>query len=148
MADFVVGDATALPFPNGQFDFVLDRGCLLTIPEEKWPNYFADIERVMKEGAWYQVFFRNQDWTGRQYRHAPQDGRRRPSILERIHYRLRRQKRKSMKVRADPLDNLPAALVRCSVETVPFLSGTEAQVEYTHIICRKTGADGDRFTES
>jgi len=135
---FFVGDATALPFPDDSFDFILDRGCLLTIPVDQWPDYFRNIERVMKTGAYYQVFYRKGGWPDRPYRHWQRPGRGRRSALRRFLSKARRLTMSRPHPPPQKLDCFPPTFECETTESVPFISASGAQVEYTHIICRKT----------
>jgi SAM-dependent methyltransferase len=43
--------ALALPLPSASIDLACDRGCLHSIPRERWPAYVDELARVVKPGA-------------------------------------------------------------------------------------------------
>jgi len=46
-ANFIVGDVTDMPFEDGQFDFVYDRGCLHHLKPKERSLYAFEIRRVL-----------------------------------------------------------------------------------------------------
>ncbi|NOZ77259.1 MAG: methyltransferase domain-containing protein [Euryarchaeota archaeon] len=48
---FIQGDVLELPYPDGSFSFVLDRGCFHHIPEDDRESYVRGVARVMKRGG-------------------------------------------------------------------------------------------------
>lgn len=52
---FGTADALRLPFPDGAFAFVFDRGCLQNLGRDAWPTYFREIERVLAPGATFAL---------------------------------------------------------------------------------------------
>jgi SAM-dependent methyltransferase len=50
---FLQGNALDLPYPDGSFDFVFDRGCFHHIPEEDREGYVRSVRRVLKKGGRY-----------------------------------------------------------------------------------------------
>jgi len=74
-ASFVVGDASRLPFPDGSFVFVFDRGCLQNVDRSAWPAYFQEVDRVLAEGGTMQLFAS---------RVAPASGRRFKAALRKL----------------------------------------------------------------
>jgi SAM-dependent methyltransferase len=67
-AKFVVAEAPVLPFRDGAFGLVFDRGCLQAIPKESWPKYFGEVERLLAPGGVLQLY-------------VSKPARRRPRIL-------------------------------------------------------------------
>lgn len=53
---FSVADASVLPFRTGAFSFVFDRGCLQNLPRDRWPGYWAEVERLLATGGALQLF--------------------------------------------------------------------------------------------
>lgn len=52
---FVVADAAALPFRDGAFAFVFDRGCLQNMARASWPPYFTETDRLLRPGGMLQL---------------------------------------------------------------------------------------------
>lgn len=46
--DYVVGSATAIPWPDRSFDVVVDIGCLHCLPEHHVPAYASEVRRVLR----------------------------------------------------------------------------------------------------
>ena len=61
---FQLGDATALPYPSGSFDFVLLLGDVLTYPSTygKHELVISELRRVLKEGGTAVHESMNWDW--------------------------------------------------------------------------------------
>jgi ubiquinone/menaquinone biosynthesis C-methylase UbiE len=55
-AAFIVGRAPVLPFRDGSFGLVFDRGCLQSIPRPDWRRYFAEVDRVLAPGGILQLY--------------------------------------------------------------------------------------------
>jgi len=126
--EFVVGDATRLPFGDDRFDFVFDRGCLQIIPVQRWPDYFADVARVMKDGARYQLFIRFG--SGKfSLRSAVRSYLRRPTRI------FAKKESRSLPIL---LDHLPSSLVCETAEPVANPERATFAVGHINIICRKT----------
>lgn len=53
---FLVSDALRLPFRDGMFTFVFDRGCLQMLPRELYDVYFSEMSRVLRQGGVLQIF--------------------------------------------------------------------------------------------
>jgi SAM-dependent methyltransferase len=53
---FSVADASVLPFRTDSFAFVFDRGCLQNLPRDRWPAYWAEVERLLASGGVLQLF--------------------------------------------------------------------------------------------
>lgn len=53
--NFIVGNASGLPYPDNKFSFIFDRGCLHHIPKELKKKFVDDIVRVLKKGGKYQL---------------------------------------------------------------------------------------------
>jgi SAM-dependent methyltransferase len=49
-------DVTDLSFLQEAFGFVLDIGCLHSIPMEKWPSYAAEVIRLTRPGGRYMLY--------------------------------------------------------------------------------------------
>ncbi len=49
-------DATDLAFLEGQFDLVLDIGCLHSVPYERWGRYAAEVIRLTRIGGLYMLY--------------------------------------------------------------------------------------------
>ena len=45
---FVVASSPELPFRDGHFAFVFDRGCLQHVPQASWPTYFRRVESLLR----------------------------------------------------------------------------------------------------
>jgi ubiquinone/menaquinone biosynthesis C-methylase UbiE len=55
-ARFLVGEAPALPFRDGSFGLIFDRGCLQAVSRSKWPAYFGEIDRLLTSGGILQLY--------------------------------------------------------------------------------------------
>jgi SAM-dependent methyltransferase len=53
---FYQGDATDLSFLTTPFDFVLDIGCLHSIPMESRERYAAEVARLVRPGGLYMLY--------------------------------------------------------------------------------------------
>jgi SAM-dependent methyltransferase len=53
---FVVAEAPVLPFRDGSFSLVFDRGCLQGIPRQAWQPYFREVTRLLRDGGTFQLF--------------------------------------------------------------------------------------------
>jgi SAM-dependent methyltransferase len=49
--EWAVADAAAGPIPGGPFDALLDRGCMIRIPKDLWPDYVRTLHRVSHPGT-------------------------------------------------------------------------------------------------
>jgi SAM-dependent methyltransferase len=54
--EFVVAEAPVLPFRDGSFSLVFDRGCLQGIPRQAWEPYFREVTRLLRDGGTFQLF--------------------------------------------------------------------------------------------
>ena len=50
-ARFVVGSVFRLPFEDGAFHMITDRGCLHNIDSADWTMYVSEVYRVLREGG-------------------------------------------------------------------------------------------------
>lgn len=68
--DYQVGSALAMPFADGSFEAVVERGCFHHIALADRPRYAAEIARVLKPGGsyLYRSFTQNS-----QFRAAPEE---------------------------------------------------------------------------
>jgi SAM-dependent methyltransferase len=55
-ATFLVASAPDMPFRDGAFAFVLDRGCLHVLPGPAWAPYFDTVQRILQPGGLFQLF--------------------------------------------------------------------------------------------
>jgi SAM-dependent methyltransferase len=55
-ASFVVAEAPVLPFREGAFALVFDRGCLQAIPKKRWNEYFRRVEDLLVPEGTFQLF--------------------------------------------------------------------------------------------
>jgi ubiquinone/menaquinone biosynthesis C-methylase UbiE len=78
---FAVADAVRLPFTDGSFVFVFDRGCLQNTPRAAWPAYFREVERVVAPGGTFQVLASNPS---RSLRDFPQSWVSRRGLRKRV----------------------------------------------------------------
>lgn len=53
---FYKADVTDLSFLKGSFDFVLDIGCLHSVPAERWRRYAAEVTRLTRPGGLYMLY--------------------------------------------------------------------------------------------
>ena len=53
---FYKADVTDLLFLKGSFDFVLDIGCLHSVPSERWKQYVAEVTRLVRPGGLYMLY--------------------------------------------------------------------------------------------
>ncbi|MBA3551587.1 MAG: class I SAM-dependent methyltransferase [Actinobacteria bacterium] len=61
----LVAEALALPFGDGQFAFVFDRGCMHNIPRPRWSAYLRELERLLKPQGLLQILFVGSTLDGR-----------------------------------------------------------------------------------
>jgi len=54
---FLVGDALSLPFRDGSFGMVVDRGCMHSIPRSLWAEYFREVARVLAPGGSFHLYY-------------------------------------------------------------------------------------------
>ena len=53
---FYRADVTDLSFLKGSFDFVLDIGCLHSVPSKRWERYAAGVTRLVRPGGLYMLY--------------------------------------------------------------------------------------------
>jgi len=53
---FYRADVTNLAFLEEMFDFVLDIGCLHSIPTERWDRYAAEVTRLVRPAGLYMLY--------------------------------------------------------------------------------------------
>ena len=58
---FVVAEAPVLPFRDGAFGLLFDRGCLQAIPRDAWYGYFGEVERLLAPGGMLQLYVSRPD---------------------------------------------------------------------------------------
>lgn len=54
--ELYVDDVTHLMDVNGSFDLVLDIGCFHSLPEEKRPDYIANLSKLVASGGTYLLY--------------------------------------------------------------------------------------------
>lgn len=133
---FVVGEAPELPFADGSFALIFDRGCLQNVPRSRWPAYFERIERLLAPGGFFQLFVI------------------RPALPPALSVagakaRLRHPRRAlGTRKRAARLDgrlrgHVPPSLEVVEVTDVPVLHGTRRRT-FVHLLARKAGGGRTR----
>lgn len=60
--EFQVMDVIKDAFPPGQYDVLLDRGCLHNIPEAMAPKYLSNMASTAKPGARFLLFYATYNW--------------------------------------------------------------------------------------
>jgi SAM-dependent methyltransferase len=50
---FAVAEAPRLPFRDGAFSLIFDRGVLQHVPGAEWPRYFREVTRLLAPGGRY-----------------------------------------------------------------------------------------------
>jgi SAM-dependent methyltransferase len=53
---FYRADVSDLSFLEGAFDFVLDIGCLHSVPSARWERYAAEVARLAQPGGLYMLY--------------------------------------------------------------------------------------------
>jgi SAM-dependent methyltransferase len=53
---FVLAEVPAMPFRDGVFAFLFDRGCLQSIPRARWSTYFSEVARLLSPGGVLQLY--------------------------------------------------------------------------------------------
>jgi SAM-dependent methyltransferase len=53
---FVLAEVPAMPFREGAFAFLFDRGCLQSIPRARWSRYFSEVARLLRSGGLLQLY--------------------------------------------------------------------------------------------
>jgi SAM-dependent methyltransferase len=53
---FYRADVTDLLFLEGLFDFVLDIGCLHSVPSDRWEQYAMGVIRLLRPGGLYMLY--------------------------------------------------------------------------------------------
>lgn len=85
----VSGDATRLPYPDGGFSLVFDRGCFHVASPDERQAFIRGVHRVLKSGGKYQLIcFSSRDHRVSQapYHFSPEDIRHYFSPLFKIHH--------------------------------------------------------------
>jgi 2-polyprenyl-3-methyl-5-hydroxy-6-metoxy-1,4-benzoquinol methylase len=54
--DFHVADVTDLHMLSGAYDFVLDIGCLFTLPEKSRGKYVGELARLLRPNGWFMLY--------------------------------------------------------------------------------------------
>ena len=80
-ADFVVGNALDLKFPDASFDLVLDYGCFHHVVTRDWPRYRREIARVLKPGGHLLLSVFSM-----KFKHHADERRTRNWLVHRNHY--------------------------------------------------------------
>jgi SAM-dependent methyltransferase len=74
--DFRVGDVARMPLDEGQFDYILDIGCLHTLDAGDHPEYAQRLKKILAPGGTYMLYA----WTPRL-----QQGRMHGLTVEQVH---------------------------------------------------------------
>jgi SAM-dependent methyltransferase len=61
---FVLAEVPSMPFREGAFAFLFDRGCLQSVPRDRWTAYFAEVARLLKPGGVLQLYVSKAGPTG------------------------------------------------------------------------------------
>jgi SAM-dependent methyltransferase len=75
-AEFRVGDALELDFPDGEFGGAVDNGCFHTLPIERRSDYAIEVSRVLAPGGRFVL-----SWVAREHTGSPGPPHR-PSLEE------------------------------------------------------------------
>jgi SAM-dependent methyltransferase len=51
---FALAESPKLPFADGAFAFIFDRGVLHHVPRSRWPAYFKEVARALRADGLYQ----------------------------------------------------------------------------------------------
>lgn len=61
---FVLAEVPAMPFRDGAFAFLFDRGCLQSVPRQRWRAYFTEVARLLRPRGVLQVYVSRAGRTG------------------------------------------------------------------------------------
>jgi SAM-dependent methyltransferase len=81
---FLVAAAPDMPFRDGAFALIFDRGCLHVLPGSAWPAYFERVERMLKPAGMFQLFAARSVQQGLMARARKALGDGKGSLVERI----------------------------------------------------------------
>ncbi len=127
---FLVAKAPALPFRDGSFSFVFDRGCMHSLRRREYAPHLLEVSRVLKPGGVFELFFSSP-------RHRPRGPLSPKGAHELVGRLLRRGKPKRLS-RSMIRRLLPESMEPKLVETVTFtgpLTGGPRLV--THAVFRR-----------
>lgn len=128
---FVVGDARQLPFGSASFSLVFDRGCMHNLPRDAYPSYLREVERVLRPGGVFELFFATRD--AQAHGQGPLRAARRKIAT------LMRRRRPARLTEVSLARLLPPSMETISVAPSRFVSPkTGATVEFSHCVCRRT----------
>lgn len=137
-ARYLVAEAPRLPFREGRFALVFDRGCMQAIPREEWPEYLRVVEGLLVSGGYLQLFVSKN----------ARDVGDKPG-LRKIKKRLRRlvkgtgqdARQRDVHARFEFESHvqaiLPPSMQTLSVEHFPVKMGNQAVRIFTHALIKK-----------
>jgi SAM-dependent methyltransferase len=128
-ASYVVAEAPTLPFRDGAFALVVDRGCIHSILRPEWAAYVREVARVLKPGGAFHLYYarpvRPRGTLGRlRARAAVLIGRRAPALLSRAVIRRL----------------LPPELEMRTLERVESAMADQSRITFTHLVCRRAAS--------
>jgi ubiquinone/menaquinone biosynthesis C-methylase UbiE len=125
---FTVADATALPFRSEAFTFVFDRGCLQSIPPERWGRCLHEVARVLRAGGEFQLLISKSVESGSGPRARLASFLRRGSLSEAV----------SATLSEDVLlAESPTDLENLRMEHFPFVTANGRRRDFIHALFRK-----------
>ncbi len=124
-ARYVVAESPTLPFAEGSFSLIFERGVLHHVPRAEWPRYFAEIARILEPGGLYQQY-------------CPQRALPPLASVRGVRTRLGRVRHR----RPSPADGmraaLPAALRALELREFPFTITSGDRVRFTYGLFEKS----------
>jgi SAM-dependent methyltransferase len=133
---FVLAAAPGLPFRDGAFAFVFDRGCIHNLPRPAWPGYFREIDRLLRPGGLFELYFSG----ALPHRSAAR------AVRLRIERAL--HKRKPKRLTASLLTTLlPSSMEILRVENPSSDGSAGRTLRFTHCVFRKRAlVEGDEIS--
>jgi SAM-dependent methyltransferase len=78
---FVIGDVFSLPFQAGDFDVLIDYGCLHHVMKKDFKKYLASTLPLLKRGGYFLL-----SCFSSKFKHHPKERRKRDWMVHRGHY--------------------------------------------------------------
>jgi len=123
---FAVAEAPRLPFSDGTFSLIFDRGVLQHVPAPAWPRYFEEVTRLLRPG-------------GRYLQYCPQ--RRPPPITTTAGLRARGGRLLGRRPAPGPAmrQAAPSDLVVEEIRVFPFTAANGREFDFTFGLFTKLG---------
>jgi SAM-dependent methyltransferase len=131
-ARFVVAEAPFLPFRDGSFSFIFDRGCMQNVSQEIWPRYMREVERLLASGGMFQLYCSKPARRGSSLSIR--------GVKTRVRRALRGRKPAGRNLSHDFLRRLaPPSMTTMVMEDFPFRTTGGTLRTFVHALFRKNG---------